>query len=58
MKKYNPTLKTEMDWSNWEQWEIPFGLNGLSVVQYVNDPDKVEMTQAFSSTGQAELFSA
>ena len=29
-KKYNlRTLKTGMDWSNWYQWEIPFGFNGL-----------------------------
>ena len=28
-EKYHPTtLKSEMDWSNGYQWEIPFGLNG------------------------------
>ena len=27
---YHPTfLKTVMDWSNGEEWEIPFGLYGL-----------------------------
>ena len=31
-EKYHPTtLKMEIDWSSWEDWEIPFSLNGLNL---------------------------
>ena len=30
-KNYHPvTLTREVDWSYWQQWEIPFGKNGLN----------------------------
>ena len=38
MKKYHPTsLKTEMDWSNWLEWGIPFDPDGLTTALLAYD---------------------
>ena len=39
MKNTSATLRTEMDWSNFYEWEIPFDINELT---HVNSADHVQ----------------